>query len=200
VWRDLDVDGLAELYNTETVAILDRLIPARTVTHRHRPSDAWFDEECRAMKRRVLRLESAARHAESSAANAAWITEHRAYRALLRTKREAFWINKVDSESSSPRQLWRSIDTLVGRGRVDATAFHRHVNTKVADVRALTADAPPPSFTPSPPGCLLTEFRPLTAADVATAVRALPDKQSISDPIPTSLLKSSIDVLLPFLV
>ena len=34
----------------------------------------------------------------------------------------------------------------------------------------------------------------------AAAVRALPDKQSASDPIPTSLLKSCIDVLSPFLV
>jgi len=212
VWRDLDVDGLAELYNTETVAILDRLIPARTVTRRRRPSDAWFDEECRAMKRRVRRLESAVRRAVPTdavavaAANAAWTTERRIYRALLRSKREAFWVNKVDSECSSPRQLWRSVDTLMGRGRVpasdvvDATAFHRHFDTKVADVRELTADAPPPSFTPSPPGCLLAEFRPLTAADVAAAVRALPDKQSTTDPIPTSLLKSSVDVLLPFLV
>ena len=52
----------------------------------------------------------------------------------------------------------------------------------------------------APRGCLLAEFRPLTAADVATAVRALPDKQSTTDPIPTSLLKSTVDVLLPFLV
>ena len=76
----------------------------RTVTRRRRPSDAWFDEECRAMKRRVRRLESAVRRAEPTdavavaAANAAWTTERRIYRALLRSKREAFWVNKVDSE------------------------------------------------------------------------------------------------------
>ena len=66
-----------------------RLIPARTVTRRRRPSDAWFDEECRAMKRRVRRLESAVRRAEPTdavavaAVNAAWTTERRIYRALL---------------------------------------------------------------------------------------------------------------------
>ena len=83
-----------------------------------------------------------------AAANVAWTTERRIYIALLRSKREAFWVNKVDSECSSPRQLWRSVDRLMGRGRVpasdvvDATAFHRHFDTKVADVRELTADAP----------------------------------------------------------
>jgi len=109
-------------------------------------------------------------------------------------------------ERSSPRQLWQSIDDLMGRGRVptpstvDAMTFHQHFDAKVANVRATTADAPPPSFTPSPPGCLLAEFRLLTVADVTAAVRALPDKRSASDPIPTSLLKSCIDVLSPFLV
>lgn len=32
LWTDLDIDGLAQLYNTKLTAILDRLIPARTVT------------------------------------------------------------------------------------------------------------------------------------------------------------------------
>jgi len=38
------------------------------------------------------------------------------YRALLRSKREQFWRDKVDAEKL-PRQLWRSVDTLLGRGR-----------------------------------------------------------------------------------
>ena len=32
--------------------------------------------------------------------------------------------------------------------------------------------------------CSLSNFRPLTVSDVVTAVRALPDKQSTSDPLP----------------
>jgi len=119
-----------------------------------------------------------------AAATAAWTAERRAYRALLRRKREAFWVDKVDSVRSSPRQLWRSIDALMGRGRVPAPsavgamAFHQHFDAKVADVRAVTADAPPPSFTPSAPGCLLAEFRLLTVADITAAVRALPSKHT----------------------
>ena len=50
-----------------------------------------------------------ARSAEvHSFAVAEWTAERRAYRALLRRKREAFWTSKVESERSSPRQLWRS--------------------------------------------------------------------------------------------
>ena len=55
----------------------------------------------------------------------------RNYRQLLQQKCEAFWKAKVDAERSSPRQLWHSIDVLLGRGRVplsadvDAAELHR---------------------------------------------------------------------------
>ena len=85
--------------------------------------------------------------------------QRRAYTVLLRRKREAFWASKVESECSSPRQLWRSIDALMGRGRVPpsevigAAEFRRYFDAKVADVRALTDSAPPPSFSSAPSGC-----------------------------------------------
>jgi len=132
--------------------------------------------------------------------------QRRAYRALLRAKREEFWQNKVNSERLFPRQLWRSVDMLLGRGRVppcgaiDVAEFRRYFDDKVAGVRASTSDAPPPTFTPAPSGCQLLEFRPLTADDIVAAVPALPDKQCMSDPLPTRLLNNNVDVLAPFLV
>ena len=39
----------------------------------------------------------------------------------------------------------------------------------------------------------------MTVDDIVTAVRQLPDKQCVSDPMPTRLLKENIDVLAPFL-
>jgi len=48
----------------------------------------------------------------------AWTAERRAYLALRRQKYEAFWRERVDAERPNPRHLWRSVDTLLGRGRV----------------------------------------------------------------------------------
>ena len=58
---------------------------------------------------------------------------------------------------------------------------------KPAGVRATTANAPPPSYSTVPPGCSLHAFLPLAVDDVVAAVRALPDKQSADDPLPTYL-------------
>ena len=89
---------MASLYNTELTAMLDRVIPARTVTRRPRPSDPWFDAECRAAKQLTRWLElaaiAAAKKPDASAAasaNQAWQTQQRSYRDLRNQKRDAFW-------------------------------------------------------------------------------------------------------------
>jgi len=64
-WSELSIHDLAQLYNSEVIIILDTLVPLRTVSCRRRPSDPWFDEECRIEKRCVRRLERKARAATS---------------------------------------------------------------------------------------------------------------------------------------
>jgi hypothetical protein len=56
-----------------------------------------------------------------------------------------------------------------------------------------------PLFTPAPPGCNFEQFRSVGIGDVITAIRALPDKQCLSDPLTTRLLKDNADVLSPFI-
>ena len=57
----LDGDSLVKLYDDTIATLLDRQVPVRTVTRRCRPSNAWYDEECRSAKRSVRCLERAAR-------------------------------------------------------------------------------------------------------------------------------------------
>ena len=75
----------------------------RTITCRRRPSDPWFDDECRRAKRSVRRLKRASSRAsqaataapspvtiaDAAAAAASWTTERCAYRDLRRQKRES---------------------------------------------------------------------------------------------------------------
>jgi len=208
-WTTVDVDGLVRLYNTEITTLLDRLIPYRSVTYRRRPSDPWFDDDCRAAKRRTRLLERAARRAapcDVAAATAEWVAQRRVYARLRCQKREAFWQSKIAAQSSNPRRLWQSVDALMGRGRVPtcdaigAADLHKFFDAKVEGVRTMTADAPPPSFLSAPRGCSLRDFQLLSVSEIVTAVGKLPDKQSAADPLPTRLLKDNADILAPFLV
>jgi hypothetical protein len=204
-WTHQSVDELALLYDSEITSLLDSLIPARAVICRRRPSDPWFDKECRLSKRRVRRLERIASKSKTTEDNLNWTSERRAYRQLLQKKRGSFWKKRIDAEKSSPRQLWRSIDELMGRGStpgcdtINAQQFHDYFEAKVAGVRAATDDAPSPCFSLPSSEVHLMSFTPVTVEEIATAVRALPDKCCALDPFPTSTLKNVIDDLAPFL-
>ena len=54
-----DIDEMAALYDVELNSVLDQLLPVRHFTRRSRPSDPWFDKECRDAKRLTRRLERA---------------------------------------------------------------------------------------------------------------------------------------------
>jgi len=91
-WPQYDIDSLAHLYDTELEAVLDRLVPKRSVTCRRRASDPWFDQECREAKRRVRRLERISSRAsrvatadDAAAAAAAWTAERRTCVSRLTT-------------------------------------------------------------------------------------------------------------------
>ena len=208
-YQDLDGDALAQLYDTTITKLLDRQVPDRSVTCRRRSSSLWFDDECRRAKQAVRVLERAVRRTgscseDSSSIVAEWRAQRRLYFDLVHRKRSTFWTTRVDAEQSQPRRLWRSFDELLGRGRtpvtdVSASDLHRFFDDKVGKVRAATADADPPTFTPAPVGCVMRVFQPVTEVEVTRLVRSLPDKQCASDPFPTWLLKKNAEALAPFL-
>ena len=82
---------------------------------------------------------------------------------------------------------------------VDADTLHHYFDDKVAGVRASTDDADSPTFTPAPVGCELRLFTPVSLSEVTEMSRKLPDKECTNDPLPTWLLKQSVEVLAPFL-
>jgi len=103
-WIGLDVDQMAQLYDSEITAILDRLVPAQTVLRRRRTSDPWFDDDCRVAKRCVRLFERDVRRIRRRYPDKAdairvatniWTKRRREYRELLREKRQLFWQAKV---------------------------------------------------------------------------------------------------------
>ena len=212
-----DVDLMAALYDSTLTSILDRLIPLRTIVRRPRPSDPWFDHDCRQAKRVTRRLErayaAACRRATTGvgsatvadSAKAAWYDQRRRYRELLQSKRSSFWCDTVEADRASPQKLWKTIDQLLGRGKLPASAaisvddFSRFFADKVSAVRSKTAGAPEPSYTTVRPGASLSAFAAISVADVMAAIAKLPDKSSAADPLPVLQMKEVASELGPFL-
>jgi len=202
---------MASLYDTEITVMLNRVVTARTITRRPRPSDPWFDAECRAAKRLTRRLERAAIAAAkkpdaavAANANQVWQTQRQSYRMLRNQKRDTFWSDTVAANQSSPSLLWRSVDLLLGRGRTPASdaisvdEFHRFFTDKVEAVRVATAGGLPPTFTAAPVASSFTGFHKVTVDDVFSAICRLPDKSCVADTHPTPQLLVA-DLIAPFI-
>jgi len=95
-WTTLDVDDVAQLHDSTVTAIVDRMIPIRTVRCRRRPSDPWFDQDCRQAKRYVRYLERVVRRtnptdvAAVTTVTAIWTARLHGYHEMLQCKRKAF--------------------------------------------------------------------------------------------------------------
>jgi hypothetical protein len=220
-WPD-DVNEAADFFDDTLTDMLDHLIPIRHFVRRPRPSDPWFDKECRDAKRLTRltrRVHSAAVSAaatfgsigvtsptSTSSAETAWREQRRRYRDLLNQKRSSYWQSKIEAERTSPKRLWSSIDTLLGRGRLPSSSaisvdeFSRYFNEKVASVRRSTEGSPDPVYAEVPSGCsLLNQFAAVNHDDVITCIARLPDKQSSCDVLPSSVLKRVAAEVSPFL-
>lgn len=213
----VDINELCSLYTAEITVILDRLLPFVPSTRRRRPTDPWFDNDCRTAKQTTRRLEraylSACRRATAvsgsgvaaeAAAKAAWYAQRRSYRQLRRSKCTEFWQQTVEKEQSNPRRLWQTVDRILGRSKsppcdqIDVNQFMTFFNSKVEKVRCTTEGSLPPVYTDASDGIGLTEFSEITVNEIITAISRLPNKSSVADPIPTSVLKAASDVLAPY--
>jgi len=80
---------------------------------RRRPSNAWFDDECREAKRLLRTQERVARRSRrsgsvsdlSSPAVQTWRLQRRRYFSLLRDKKTSFWMARVNADQQHPRRL-----------------------------------------------------------------------------------------------
>lgn len=149
---------------------------------------------------------AAAANVKAAAAKAAWYSQRRLHGHLQHMKCAAFWRDRIETDQSDTRKLWRSVDVLLGRGRVPSSSpvgvnsFVQFFAEKVAKVRSRTSYSPPPAFCHVRSGTSFRSFSLLTTDDVINAARRLPDKYSAIDPILTSVLKQVVDLVAPLIV
>jgi len=55
-------------------------------------------------------------------AKAAWYDQQSSYHELRRQKCAEFWFGRIESDQSDLGKLWRSVDVLLGRGRLTANS------------------------------------------------------------------------------
>ena len=92
---NISADSLCTSYQTELRLILDDIAPCITITVTDRPSSPWFDEECRACRRRTRALERRHRRSHLPYDYEAWSAALEDKRALFTLKEQQYWSRQL---------------------------------------------------------------------------------------------------------
>jgi hypothetical protein len=137
----------------------------------------------------------------------AWVQHVRVMHALYQTKENQYWSQRIAANSGNPKKLWKSLSSVLLRDRntsmppspqVTADRLAQFFVDKVDGVRDATQNAAPPTFT-SHVGQRLKSFQEVSVEDVRRILMKSPPKTCVLDPMPTSVLRDLVDVLLPFI-
>ena len=199
-------DDMLDSYNKVIGTILDSQAPFDTITCRKRPSDPWYDAECRAAKKSTRKLELRYKKTLSPIDRSLWTSSLKFQHKLAGKKKQEFWVNKINS-SKNPRLLWQSIDEISGRSStkaklestLSALDLSNFFRDKINLIRSATEHSPSPTFSPVLQGCSFRAFNELTEERVKTFIQAAPNKSCDLDPLPTNWLKECIDLFSPSL-
>lgn len=138
----------------------------------------------------------------------AWVDALRDKHSKLGEKEKAYWLAKIAAASGSPSKLWRSLSSILHKDKKSseepvscphsADDLLHFFHDKVAAVRASTSCTNATDVLP-PASSVMNELRTYTECEVRKIIMESPVKSCALDPIPTFMLRETIDVLLPFL-
>lgn len=206
---DLTLDDLVKTYDVELCAILDDLAPLKTRTITIRSNAEWYNESIREAKQQRRRAEREWRKSGLTAHRQIHMEHREKVNKLIEcAKRDHFM--KVISDCSNARQLFVVVNKLLGRKTAaplpsekssgeTADMFSEFFVQKIADIRDSIPDSNDPTPTTPPVSCSFDAFAAVSVNDVAKLITSSPAKSCGLDPIPTDLLKESVNELSPII-
>ena len=127
----------------------------------------------------------------------------------MANERRQYICKQIHESEKNPNKLWATVKNILHRKDMpsmpDSTdlpslcaSFSTFFVDKIEKIRLkFRTDNRKPEFIPPPEiKCYLTCFQPATSEEVRKLILTSPTKTCALDPIPTSLLKSCVDVLL----
>ena len=213
-----ELDKLVDCYNTTLADLLDHHAPLKTKTVTVRPQVPWYSEEVRVAKRERRRAERKWRSSGTAADFESFKRKKNRVTHLLRVAKSAFLTDFIDQNADNQGKLFRAVkDLLVEKNTLcfsdytDTTALVNELGMyfvqKVFRIRdeldlgiATTNDVPDYTGTipdPPAPSVHFESFALLTEDDARMLIANSKSTSCCLDPVPTPLLKSCIESLIP---
>ena len=208
---DISVAELFDLYDTTLRSLIDTHAPVKTVSIRTARTAPWYDADCRAMKKETRRLEKLYRLDKQYRKNGCAVIKHQwqnqftKQRLFFQQKLKDYWTCTIDECRHDPKALWSKLRLQMtpplpsNSSCFSADDFAQHFTTKVDKIRAATAAAPTPQIESRSVAATLSNFTPVTVAEVQRQLSRTTAKHCQLDPIPTWLLKRIAGIVAPVL-
>lgn len=204
-----DLATYMETFRTTLTALLDKHAPLKTTSCKSIPDKPFITPEIKAQKAKRSRLETVYRKTRTPESHNKYKEQARLVAKLITKARRHFYSALVTQQAHKPRKLWNTLNTLLSRTVPPslpsalapsslATNFLNFFGDKITQLQAslphglIPLHAPPP-VTP----LILSHFDLATEAEVKAAILGSSNATCPLDFIPTAVLKSCLDALLP---
>jgi len=200
-------------FSSTLTALLDKHAPLKTTSCLSRPHKPFITPEIKKEKSKRSKLETIFRRNKTPQNDTNFKEQAKIVSKLITAARRTFFRNTISTCSQQPKKLWKTLDNLLCRKPPPslpnstcpaslASAFLQYFNDKVTNLCArftpltptLIQNLNPPPLSAPPP---LSDFCPASCLEVRNAILSSSNSTSPLDLIPTKLLKSCIDSLLP---
>ena len=192
-------------------------MPVRSKTITEHFNCPYYDDEIRAAKQCRRKLERQWRKSQSDHHRALYVNQCKFVTTLLKRANAEYYQTKVIECKTDQRDLFRVLNELMHRHNDGgneiangipcddlAERLNHYFIEKINHIRDHLVNTPDLTnidhpVVPSSPLFSLSAFKHFTEKAVGRAVQSRPSKHCPLDPIPTWLLKNSIDILAPYL-
>ena len=199
---DLNLDSAVSKYFLTLKSILNDLILEKVLRIYQRPSDVWFDEECKISKCITRKLERKYLRSHSTTDRETWFRQKNFYKCLCRKKRKEFWKLELFECKNKSVTTWKYINEVADRAKanegkgIEIGSFKNHLDDKSGEVKSIDGGQIEVSSRTS----VLDQFLEVDEKELVKMINNLANKQCALDPILTWLLKRIASLIVPFLV
>lgn len=214
VYSKLSVNGAIELYDTTLKRLLDKHCPLRTKKYNlvHARS-RWYNPTLHELKRKRRKEERNFSKYPNSENKSKLKKARNRYNAELKQARNNFYHDKVSDCTGEPKRLFKTLNKLMGNlsetiiptkdnEKMTANKMSKFYAEKILNIRRQINPknvAQLPQQINGPAHSEFKIFNPISLNELEKIICTMNNKTCRLDPIPTSLVKDNIKLLLPIL-
>ena len=209
-----DLTSLCSRYDDVISAIVDKHAPLVTKTITVRPNSPWYTDDIGVEKSTRRRLERRWRRTLLPEHRLAYVAQCKLVKGLVLNAKTKYYSNLISESSSNSKALFQTIDQLLHRKPETrlpyapsplhlANQFGDFFHLKISNIRDELLPVEVPAYFSSldtiPIVCHLDTLTPVTIEELSKIAPVVGSKSCTIDPIPASLLRENLDLLLPIL-